>query len=88
VRQLWTNLSADGYIASDKISTFQKRKGISKMFNMAISYVVGQSTIDLISELSYILLTRFTTDDFHKLKVSLGNLLNLEGDRLGKRTCF
>jgi hypothetical protein len=42
VRQLWTNLSADGYIASDKISTFQKRKGISKMFNMAISYVVGR----------------------------------------------
>jgi hypothetical protein len=37
VRQLWTNLSADGYIASDKISNFQKWKGISKMFNMAIS---------------------------------------------------
>jgi hypothetical protein len=46
------------------------------------------STIDRISELSYILPTRITTDDFHKLKVSLGNLLNLEGDRLGKRTCF
>ena len=39
---LWTNLSADGYIASNKISTCQKWKGNSKMFNMAISYVVGR----------------------------------------------
>jgi len=41
VRQLWTNLSAAGYIARDEISTCQKRKGNSKMLNMAIKYVVG-----------------------------------------------
>jgi hypothetical protein len=83
VRQLWTNLSADGYIASDKISTSIQRCLIW-LFHM----LLDGSTIDRISELSYILPTRITTDDFHKLKVSLGNLLNLEGDRLGKKTCF
>lgn len=62
------------------------------MFNMVIRYLAhcltDRSTIDHFSELSYILLTRFTVDDFHKLKVSLGHLLNLEGGSLGKRSCF
>jgi len=41
------------------------------MFTMVIRYLAycwtNRSTIDHISELSYILLTRFTADDFHKL---------------------
>ena len=66
----------------------RREKGIQRCLIWLFHMLLDGSTIDRISELSYILPTRFTTDDFHKLKVSLGNLLNLEGDRLGMRTYF